>query len=53
MSTSDAILWGSGIIGAAVYFGLARVEDAIDNVAVGIEQFSLNICSLLQDEEDE
>jgi hypothetical protein len=53
MSIADAILWGSGILGAAVYFGLARVEDAIDNVAVGIEQLSLNICSLLQDEEAE
>jgi hypothetical protein len=53
MSTADAILWGAGIIGAAVYFGLARVEDAIDNVAVGIEQFSLNIVSLFGDEEVE
>lgn len=40
------------IIGAALYFGLSSIGDAIDNVAVGIEQFSLNLVSFLSDDEE-
>lgn len=40
------------IIAAALYFGLTSIGDAIDNVAVGIEQFSLNLVSLFDEEEE-
>lgn len=53
MGLPDAIVLGAGIIGAAIYFGLGRVEDALDNVAIGIEQFSLNIVSLFDEEDAE
>lgn len=40
------------IIAIALYFGLTSIGDAIDNVAVGIEQFSLNLASLFEEEEE-
>ncbi|WFU52289.1 hypothetical protein QA639_21510 [Bradyrhizobium pachyrhizi] len=39
------------IMAAALYFGLTSIGDAIDNVAVGIEQASLNQMAFLQDDE--
>lgn len=52
MSIADAIVLGAGIIGCAIYFGLGRVEEALDNIAVGIEQFSLNIVTLFDGEDE-
>lgn len=40
------------IIAAALYFGLSSIGDAIDNVAVSIEQASLNQLALFQDDEE-
>lgn len=40
------------ILGVALYAGLSSIGDAIDNVAVGIEQASLNQMAFFQDDEE-
>ncbi|SHH05482.1 hypothetical protein [Bradyrhizobium erythrophlei] len=40
------------IIAAALYFGLSAIGEAIDNVAVGIEQFGIYLASILSEEEE-
>ncbi|MHC2249994.1 hypothetical protein [Bradyrhizobium elkanii] len=41
------------ILGVALYAGLSSIGGAIDNVAVGIEQASLNLMAALFDDEDD
>jgi hypothetical protein len=41
------------IIAAALYFGLSSIGDAIDNVAVGIEQLGLHLADVLSEEDEE
>jgi hypothetical protein len=38
------------IIGAALYFGLDQIADALDNVAVGIEQAGIKVADALESE---
>jgi hypothetical protein len=38
------------IIGAALYFGLDQIADALDNVAVGIEQSGITLADALETE---
>jgi hypothetical protein len=38
------------IIGAAIYFGLGSIADAVDNVAVGIEDHGIQLSDVLATE---
>jgi hypothetical protein len=38
------------IIGAALYLGLDQIADALDNVAVGIEEAGIKVADALESE---